>query len=105
MRISPDVGSMSRFVIFNVVVLPQPDGPTRTQISPAPTLNDRPFTAPGPSFARANRFDTSRNSTVAPRAFIAALSLTLAASAGAVWRAYHGLPARFFLTRRHACPV
>ena len=38
MVIRPPVGSMSRLIIFIVVVLPQPDGPTRTQISPAGTV-------------------------------------------------------------------
>src|SRR2546423_10490734 len=33
----PLVGSMSRFTIFKVVVFPQPDGPTRTLISPSGT--------------------------------------------------------------------
>ena len=35
MVIRPPVGSMRRLTIFIDVVLPQPDGPTRTQISPA----------------------------------------------------------------------
>ena len=35
MRISPDVGSTRRLIIFIVVVLPQPDGPTKTTSSPA----------------------------------------------------------------------
>ena len=30
----PPVGSISRLIIRSVVVLPQPDGPTSTQISP-----------------------------------------------------------------------
>jgi hypothetical protein len=34
-------------IIFIVVVLPQPDGPTRTQISPAATVSDNSFTAAG----------------------------------------------------------
>ena len=29
---------MSRLIILSVVVLPQPDGPSRTQISPSPHL-------------------------------------------------------------------
>ena len=47
MRIFPLVGSMSRLTIFRLVVLPQPDGPTRQQIFPAGTIRDRSFTAPG----------------------------------------------------------
>jgi len=35
MRMLPSLGSMSRLIIFRVVVLPQPDGPTNTTISPA----------------------------------------------------------------------
>ena len=34
-RSRPPVGSMSRLIILSVVVLPQPDGPTSTTISPA----------------------------------------------------------------------
>ena len=48
MRIRPLVGSMSRLTILRLVVLPQPDGPTSTQILPAGTLNERSLTAPGP---------------------------------------------------------
>ena len=36
-KIVPDVGSISRLIIFIVVVLPQPDGPTSTQTSPGST--------------------------------------------------------------------
>ena len=35
-RMRPEVGSMSRLIIRSVVVLPQPDGPTRTESSPSP---------------------------------------------------------------------
>src|SRR5689334_5131065 len=35
MKIRPLVGSISRLIIFIVVVLPQPDGPTNITISPA----------------------------------------------------------------------
>ncbi len=45
----PLVGSTSRLTIFMVVVLPQPDGPTRTHTSPAPTSSERSVTAGGPS--------------------------------------------------------
>src|SRR2546423_1435151 len=37
MKILPDVGSMSRLTILSVVVLPHPDGPSSTQISPSAT--------------------------------------------------------------------
>jgi hypothetical protein len=46
-RIWPLVGSISRLTILRLVVLPQPDGPTRTQIRPAGTVSDRSLTAPG----------------------------------------------------------
>ncbi len=43
--IVPDVGSTSRLIIFSVVVLPQPDGPTSATISPSATSSDRSVTA------------------------------------------------------------
>ena len=46
-RMRPLVGSMSRLTILRLVVLPQPDGPTSTQILPAGTVSDRSLTAPG----------------------------------------------------------
>ena len=48
-RIRPDVGSMRRFTIIMVVVLPQPDGPTSVTSSPSDTSNERPSTAVVPS--------------------------------------------------------
>src|SRR5436190_22971415 len=48
----PLVGSMSRFTIFKVVVFPQPDGPTRTLISPSGTSRVRSVTAMVPSGKR-----------------------------------------------------
>src|SRR5260370_20508432 len=42
----PLLGSASRLTIFRLVVLPQPLGPTRTQMSPAGTSSDRATTAP-----------------------------------------------------------
>jgi hypothetical protein len=44
-RMSPDVMSIRRLTIFIAVVLPPPDGPTRTQISPAGIVNVRSSTA------------------------------------------------------------
>src|SRR3954462_6401176 len=68
MRIWPDVGSMSRLTILRLVVLPQPDGPTRTQILPAGTVSDRSLTAPGVPFSRGPyTFVTYLHSTAAPR--------------------------------------
>ena len=37
MKILPEVGGIRRLIIFIVVVLPQPDGPSSTQTSPAST--------------------------------------------------------------------
>ena len=34
-RIRPEVGSISRLIIFRVVDLPQPEGPTKITVSPA----------------------------------------------------------------------
>ncbi len=40
MVIVPDVGSMSLLIIRMVVVLPHPDGPTNTTVSPAGMVID-----------------------------------------------------------------
>ena len=48
-RMRPEVGSMSRFTIIIVVVLPQPDGPTSVTSSPSATSKDRSSTARVPS--------------------------------------------------------
>src|SRR5215208_7541945 len=48
----PPLGSMSRFTIFKVVVFPQPDGPTSTEISPSGTSRVRSVTALVPSGKR-----------------------------------------------------
>ena len=47
-KMRPDVGSMSRLIILSVVVLPQPDGPTSTQISPSGMSSDSSRTASWP---------------------------------------------------------
>ena len=67
MRMRPLVGSISRLTIFSEVVLPQPDGPTRTQILPAGIVSDRSFTAPAPLRTAAASYDlvTCSYSTVA----------------------------------------
>src|SRR5688500_11551609 len=44
MRISPSVISIRRLTIRMVVVLPQPLGPTKTQISPSNTSKERSVT-------------------------------------------------------------
>ena len=48
-KIRPLVGSISRLIIFSVVDLPQPDGPTSTTISPAGTSRSSSCTATVPS--------------------------------------------------------
>ena len=71
----PAVGSMSRLTILSDVVLPQPDGPTRTQILPAGIVSDRSLTAPGVLelaasflfFGFSYDFETWSKSTVAAR--------------------------------------
>src|SRR5680860_747994 len=45
MWIVPEVGSISRLIIFSEVVLPQPDGPTNITISPAGMTRLSPSTA------------------------------------------------------------
>ena len=59
----PRVGSMSRFTIFIVVVLPQPDGPTSVTSSPSATSKDRSSTAVVPS---AYRLVTCSNRIMGP---------------------------------------
>ncbi len=44
MRISPSDGSIRRFVIHMLVVLPHPEGLARTQIFPSCTLKKRSLT-------------------------------------------------------------
>ncbi len=49
MAIRPDVGSVIRLIIRSVVVLPQPEVPTRTVIVPEGISNERSPTATVPS--------------------------------------------------------
>ena len=44
-RTSPLVSSTVRLTSRIAVVLPQPEGPTRTQMSPLGTVSERPSTA------------------------------------------------------------
>ena len=48
-RIRPVVGSMIRLIIFIVVVLPHPDGPTSTVSSPAAKVRSSSATPTVPS--------------------------------------------------------
>src|SRR5580658_7125132 len=59
MLIVPDVTSSRPATMRSAVVLPQPDGPTSTRISPSPTARSREFTATVPS---ANRLVTESSS-------------------------------------------
>src|SRR5437868_10028191 len=45
MRMSPSSNETSRLTSFSAVVLPPPDGPTRTQNAPAGISSDRSSTA------------------------------------------------------------
>src|SRR5579862_3861659 len=63
----PLVGSTRRLIMRSVVVLPQPLGPTSTQISPAGMASERSFTAPAP-WPGPKRLLTLRSSTGAPSA-------------------------------------
>jgi hypothetical protein len=47
-RITPDDGSSSPAIARNVVVLPQPEGPSRVRCSPRPTVKPTPSTAATP---------------------------------------------------------
>src|SRR3981189_475744 len=57
-RISPDGGRPSPAIARSVVVLPQPEGPSRVRCSPAPTVNVTPRTATTPPY-RTTRSRTS----------------------------------------------
>src|SRR5215211_3506204 len=65
-RIRPLDGSTSRLTIFSVVVLPQPLGPTRAQISPPGMVIDSSCTAAGSPLPPVYRLVTFSNSTTAP---------------------------------------
>ena len=47
-KMRPPDGSMSRLIIFSVVVFPQPEGPTSTVTSPSGTSMSRASTATWP---------------------------------------------------------
>src|SRR3977135_13653 len=64
-RMSPPLSSIIRFASLSAVVLPQPDGPTSTQISPAGTSSDRLLIAG--SDCPGKRFVPSRYSPEAAR--------------------------------------
>ena len=79
MRISPEVGSIRRLIIFRAVVLPQPEGPMSTHTSPAGTVSESSYTAARPPLSYV--FVTSRSSRTPAR-------LALGTAAGApLWSA------------------
>ena len=47
-RIEPESNGTSRLIIRNVVDLPQPEGPSRTQNAPSGTVSDSPSTTGRP---------------------------------------------------------
>jgi hypothetical protein len=52
MRTRPPVGASRPAMIFRIVVLPQPLGPSRVKNSPGAIVSDRPATvAPPPAWA------------------------------------------------------
>src|SRR4051794_31052656 len=86
-KIRPLVGSISRLIIFNVVDLPQPDGPTRHTTSPGATSRSSSCTATVPS---EYRFPTPSSRIIAspaegsPEAAIAFMIVTLPAASGGI---------------------
>src|SRR5437773_6283572 len=72
----PEVGSIRRLIIFMVVVLPHPDGPTSTTVSPRPMSSDRSATAapPPPGYSLLTSFREIMTSDTA-RAYPASLGL------------------------------
>src|SRR5437016_3652734 len=81
MKMRPLVGSMSRFTIFMVVVLPQPDGPTSTQTSPSGTSRFRWSTATLPS----NTLVTSSSRITRQNLLWAAVTAIFAANGPKSW--------------------
>src|SRR3954449_11588801 len=69
----PEVGSTSRLTIRIVAVLPQPDGPTSTAISPAGTASESSSTATVPS---GYRLATRSSRIIGSVASIAAASMS-----------------------------
>ena len=93
--IVPDVGSTSRLIIFSVVVLPQPDGPTRATTSPSAMSSER-----SPTAARADPskrlWTSTREIAVVPLATLISGNLALGWSAAVSdrgQRVHHGAPA------------
>src|SRR4051795_7262023 len=64
MKIRPSVGSISRLIIFIVVVLPHPDGPTSITISPAGMVRSTWSTAG--AFCRGYRLVTPSRTICSP---------------------------------------
>src|SRR5262249_12580988 len=85
-KIRPLVGSISRLIIFSVVDLPHPDGPTRHTISPGAMSRSRSCTATVPS---EYRFPTPSSLIIGspgdrdPEVAVAFMGVTLPAAPGA----------------------
>src|ERR1041385_4942971 len=77
-RMSPPVGCSRPAIMRSSVVLPQPDGPSRTRYSPSRQTRLMPSTA---AVAPPNDFRTSRTSTSAIQALLRAADQPLAAPA------------------------
>src|SRR5258705_3480008 len=79
MRMSPSLGCSRPAIIRSSVVLPHPDGPSRTRYSPSPQVRLMPSTAAVPP---PNDFLIARTSTSAIQALLRAADQPLAAPAG-----------------------
>src|ERR1041385_916728 len=77
-RMSPPVGCSRPAIMRNKVVLPHPDGPSRTRYSPSRQIRLMPSTA---AVAPPNDFRTSRTSTSAIQALLGAADQAFAAPA------------------------
>ena len=62
--ISPSLGSISRQMMRDVVLLPEPDSPTRPTLSPALIVIEKSATAAAPSSNRFASFCTSSSGGV-----------------------------------------
>src|SRR5690606_13028578 len=80
-RTVPSVGSIMRLIMRRDVVLPQPDGPTKTVMPPASTVRSRWSTATVPS---GKRLVTPRNSIIRETSVFADDPLPVAASSEAI---------------------
>src|SRR5437762_9434144 len=92
-RIVPEDGSIRRLIIRMVVVLPQPDGPTRTTVSPPPISSERSPTAaprePG------NRLEAWRREIIACPSGVTSSGCTMRSGLGGLrLEGFEGVAAR-----------